>query len=198
MFKIIVTLINGNEKGRQKMRLKKSHIMVFCILLGVCLLFLYSCKGKEVASSDLKKDADFESWSLGDNKNPDGWILGGAATGTVNKDTSVVKEGKSSAKVTMISGEALALYQDIENFDKYKNKEFVFSCWVKADGPDSAILALHDGVKWFNSTMHSGSGQWEQLTVKGKISRDASKIRAHLWVKNNAVVFFDAASLRIE
>lgn len=98
----------------------------------------------------------------------------------------------------MISGEALALYKDIENFDEYKNKEFVFSCWVNASSPNSANLALHDGVKWFNSTTHSGPGQWEQLVAKGMISGDAKSIRVHLWVKNNATVYFSGANLKIE
>jgi hypothetical protein len=196
---ILLTTVLRNLRHREvaQMDLKKSHIIVFFFLIAVSLFVFNGCKGK-AASENLIKNGDFETWSQGGNKNPDGWILGGAAAGTVNKDTSIVKTGKNSAKVTMSSGEALALYQDVKNFARYNGKNFVFSCWVKADSPNSALINVHDGIAWVNSGVHSGSGQWEQLIAKGKISGNASKLRVHLWVKNNAVVQFDGASLIIQ
>lgn len=178
------------------MSLKKGYFTILFFLCSISLIVLYSCKGKSEFSADVLKNGKFDTWTQGDNVAPDGWALGGAASGNINKETSVVKTGKNSAKVAMTSGDALALYQDVDNFSAYRNKEVVFNCWVNASAPGSAVLALHDGVKWVNSTPNSGSGKWELLVVKDRISGEATQIRAHLWVKNNATTYFDGSSLK--
>ncbi len=181
------------KEVKGELDLKKSHL-AFLFVLVVVYLAVFSLHKRRAVPVELIKNGDFAYWSQGANRNPDGWLLGGAATGTVNEETFIVRTGKNSAKITVNSVGGLALYQDIEHFQQYKNGEVVFSCWVKADSSDSAYLGLHDGSIWVDSTNHSGSGQWEKLVVKGDISGNATKLRVHLWVRNNSA-YFDGPSL---
>jgi len=167
------------------------------LLLLTLLLFISSNCGTNPPSIEIIKNGDFSLWNKGNNANPNEWMLGGAAAGTVQKDTSIVKVGNSSVRITMISGEALALYQDIENSKRYRDKEFFFGCWIKVDTANSAYLALHDGISWFNSPPHTGSGGWEYLTARGRVSAKATKIRIHLMVGKNATACFNGVSLTI-
>ena len=166
------------------------------LLLAILLLVSGSC-GTNPPVMEIIKNGDFSLWNQGINTSPDGWVLGGVARGTVYKDTSVVRVGKSSVRITMISGEALALYQDIENPEQYRDKDFFFGCWIKVDTANSAYLALHDGTSWFNSPPHPGSGEWEYLRTRGKVSANATKIRVHLMVEKDTTAFFNGINLTI-
>ncbi len=150
------------------------------------------------ASSDSKEiNGDFSSWTQGDNQNPDNWILGGDGKGIIHKER---KESSNSAKITHKDGNQIALYQDINiEIEKYKNNEFIFSCLVNSNKCNSVYLALYDGETWTNSPMGpSKTDQWEYLTAKGVIGeKSTNNIRLHLWVRNNATVYFNKPIFKV-
>lgn len=168
------------------------------ILVWMLVLALGSCKSKPATMVEVLKNKEFSLWSQGTDKAPDSWAFGGEGKGTVSKETSVVKAGNEAVKIAHTSGGIIALYQEIDNVAGSKGKNYVFTCWVNSKDANSAHLALADGASWQYSANYSAAGQWEYLTLKGKVSNSASQIRAHLYVNNKATVYFSGASFKIE
>lgn len=95
------------------------------------------------------------------------------------------------------SGESVAFYQDIPAFEQYRNQLFHFGCWVNTIYAGSVYVAVEDGEKGTTSLMHSGSGEWEYLSLKGVVSPKASHLRVHIWVQNCATAYIDQATLLV-
>ena len=115
------------------------------------------------------RNGSFESWSLGTTSNPDGWALSGnlGGTGTVAEDTTNVRMDGASIKLTSTSGTA-SVIQDFSEYyfiSSFEGRTFTMGAWIKSSTASSArINVTHNGATHFSS-FHSGSGEFELLTV---------------------------------
>jgi hypothetical protein len=94
-----------------------------------------------------------------------------------NKVVNTIKIVSSSTKTTVIG-----VSQSLENF--HKGETLTFSAWVKSNSTD-ARLRLKDGVNNYFSNPHSGSGEWEFLTLTATISASATELRASTYIISN-------------
>lgn len=181
---------------------KKRHKLITKLLLislafFVLVIIIHDPTGKHnLSAQELIKNGDFSLWDE-EIKTPYFWILGGEGKGIVDDEIDIGEGDETGIKITMHSGNFIALYQDIENLDKYKNKEYIFSAHITSNYSDSVYLAIYDGFNWRTSAPHSGSANWEVLTVKGKISENISKFRVHIWIDNKATAYVDSVSFKV-
>jgi len=70
-----------------------------------------------------------------------------------------------------VSGE-LAMQQRLENQDIPNGSTVTLSAWVKSD--TNAGLRYYNGASWSNITPHSGSGEWEKLSVTYSVANTTS------------------------
>lgn len=136
--------------------------------------------------TNLLPNGNFESWSSGASSAPDEYGFNLGAGSTAGRETSVVKLGNSSVRVTNAANQHAVLQVYISNpctsfrhfncnwnASRYQGKTFTYGAWVKAN-TTQAYISLGDntgGVK----TYYSGSGNWEFLTVTKTIIPSATE-----------------------
>ena len=127
---------------------------------------------------DLLSNSDFETFSGGFTS----WTEVGSPT--VSAETSLVMHGSQAAKVIGDSGAAGQLTQTVTpNVHEITNKSATFKCWVYATAADTARIRLDwDGSDIDSSDYHTGSDQWELLSVTATVPSDATQIKAILEV----------------
>jgi len=140
-------------------------------------------------------NGDFEVWNNVDTA-PNNWNLGGAGGGECSREELILKNGLSSVKISHLTGDFVALYQDISNTSYIANKTFKFECWVYSSDRDSVYLTVSDGNIWYTSKTNSNINKWEKLQLEFAPS-GTNLIRLHIWVINNADVIADEADLKL-
>lgn len=164
------------------------NLKYFFTTYSLVLLFV-SCELH--SSTNLLMNNDFSVASSEVTLQPLHWKLGGAGTGSL-------VQAEKGVHITHQDGEFVALYQDINDMESFADKEFLFEAKVRTSTPQSVKIALYDGVNWWTSPYHSGSGQWETVSVRGTLSSEISHVRAHLWLKNEAVISVEKSNLEID
>jgi hypothetical protein len=84
------------------------------------------------------------------------------------------------------------LYQDIADVESHAGKCFTFGCWVNASRAGSTNLRIAFGTSWATSAANKLAGQWEYLSLQGKIP-PGPKARAHIYVEKQATASIDGA-----
>lgn len=145
----------------------------------------------EQSFTDLLENGDFEPWSLGAAAAPDGWV---SDAGTIEKETTIIKHGVSSVKITN-AGSYARISQTILNHSTYANKTITLQAWVKSTLSTAAIDIRDSGGHAF--TYHSGSGNWELLKKTIAVGATPSTLTVEMWIPSGTgdVAYFDAAIL---
>jgi len=125
----------------------------------------------------------------------DGWFEANA--GTYQDELVIVRTGSHSVKVdaALTSSD---IRQEIANYADYAGETLTFSCWVHSSVANSALIEVRDGVTVSKSTRHSGSGDWELLTVTHTVGAVPSYLRLRLIPDandGNDFAYFDDAML---
>lgn len=120
---------------------------------------------------------------------PDDWdsIL----ADTRERSSTYAKFGSYSLKLTRTDTNTYA-YQGLAGYDKYKGKTLIFGIWVKSDSA-YARVHINDGDGETIGGYHTGSGDWEFLTVSRTISDSATYVRFIAGVVNPGTAYFDGA-----
>jgi hypothetical protein len=106
------------------------------------------------------------------------------ATGVVvTKETSIVDNGASMKIVVSSAGASTQwrLFQNIDNPEFYRGKTVSLSARVLTSVANAFKVGLYDdGVGGIRSNYHSGSGQWETLTVTATLTTGLSSLGSYL------------------
>jgi len=99
--------------------------------------------------------------------------------GDAYNEVNITKSGFSSFKVTpaLVSSD---LRYEVSDYADYAGRTVTFSCWVYSTQADSAYIEIRDGAAVSRSTRHSGSGNWELLTVTHTVDEAPSYLRLRL------------------
>lgn len=125
---------------------------------------------------------------------PTGWALGGAGA-TVGRSTTEVKIDTYSANLTKNVGTA-TLTQAISNYADYRGREVTIGAWISCNVSDTARLRISDGVFSKNSSYHTGSGNWEWITVTRAVGLGATQLKVICRIDGaNALAYLDGAIL---
>jgi len=150
---------------------------------------------------NLLKNGDFESWSAGANTDPDGWQAYSGA-GTFGRDTTH-KWGTYSYKLINTASNALRA----RNIDAstiglgFIGQNVTFGAWVNASIVDRVRLTISDVTgsgtvdNYIYSNYHSGSGNWEFLTVTNTNTEGYIKTELEIVTGAQITALFDSAIL---
>ena len=130
-------------------------------------------KMAEKAINNLICNGDFELWSKGISSAPDAWEE--RKEGVIYAQVDSRKLGSYGLRMVGTGSVAYLTYQSIKDYANYAKKTLTASCWVKTVGK-KVNLRLDDG-SITNGQYHSGSGDWELLSVTKTISATPSKLR---------------------
>ena len=154
-------------------------------------------------TNNIATNPDFELWTGGDAVAPDGWDLGGASA-TIAKESSIIKVGTYSAKVTRVGTDCALNNTDYltpaGGIAAWKGKTLTLGMWVYATVADRARLLINDGGTDAASTssFHTGNSTWQWLTVTRVINEDATYLYFSGYViTGNTSAYFDGARLVI-
>lgn len=158
----------------------------------------YALGDGTVNPTNLLANGNFESWSAGTSAAPDGWTTTGADI-EVAKETTIIKVGSSSVKITR-NGTDCLIYQSIigdYGLAYWKGRTITAGCWVYATVADRARLRFSSGGEIYGySSYHTGNSTWQFLTVTTTISATASAANLHLLVDTgDTSAYFDGAML---
>ncbi|RLE37648.1 hypothetical protein DRJ17_06090, partial [Candidatus Woesearchaeota archaeon] len=119
---------------------------------------------------NLLLNGSFEYWYAGTSSAPDGWAISG---GTIARESTNIHRGSYSAKFTSTSG-VQNLRQIVPNliYSQLTGKVFTFSAYVKTSNSGIHIQIMENNGSQTNSSNHSGSGNWELLTVTHTVQGD--------------------------
>lgn len=160
--------------------------------------------GSSQQFTNLIQNGNFSAWGNGISVAPDDWQITGAGAAIAQESgVGLVQFGEFSAKVTRASANT-GLTQDVipvsgistsEN-TIFRNRTVTLGCWVNTSTPSAGLIRIFDGVTGTNSAFHTGSGNWEFLTLTVTLGASATKLEVILNVAvNSAVVYFDGIML---
>lgn len=141
---------------------------------------------------NLINNGDVELWALGDSSAPDSWTLNGSGA-LIAKDTTH-KHGSYSALISYVSADSY-LSQDVSDYAWLQGKQVKAWVWIKASDPNQARVKITDGVGTTASSFHTGSGNWELLSVIHSVAVAATKVSIELHCESSGSAYFDAAVL---
>lgn len=136
---------------------------------------------------------EFDSWSLGMNTNPDGWIA--ASAPLIAQEATQIKFGLYAARI--IGSNALGgVYRTIPNGSgtNFPGRTFSLGVWGKSasTGP---YIELNDGVN--SRTVHlDGLNAYSFFTTPAmKLDYASTQLRVNFMASVNATAYFDGAVL---
>lgn len=150
-----------------------------------------------VNPTNLLSNASFENWGAGASAAPDGWTLTGAGA-AVARESSIIKIGAYSAKITRSGTDAVLYVTGINSLGTYVGgRTFTFGCWVYATVANRARIKLGDQKDSDTfSSYHSGNSTWQFLTVTKTCNVASSSLDAVLVVDTgDTSAYFDGAML---
>lgn len=144
----------------------------------------------KISPQNLLEWSGMEDFVNGASAAPTQHTLSGASA-TVARESTIIKTGTYSAKVTRVGADT-TLYHDHADFADYQGRKVTFGCWVYATVASRARIAISDGVGSTNSSYHTGTTGWEFLTVTHNMSVSATRMRVEMHVNTgNTSAYFD-------
>ena len=149
----------------------------------------------KISAMNLLKWSNMEDWEDGTSLAPTEHTLSGASA-AVARESTIIKQGTYSAKVTR-SGANVKLYYDLPDYLDYRNRKVTLGFWVYATVASRGRISIDDGVSAAsNSSYHTGGSAWQRLTVTHDINPSASQLRLSCEVNTgNTAVYFDGGFL---
>jgi len=140
---------------------------------------------------NILSDSSFEEWSSGVTSAPDDWTLYGSGA-TILRVAGT--HGQYASQLTR-NGTDCQMYQ--HNYNVYhQGKTLTASEWVKCSVAGRAFITIYDGFSTTNSSYHTGSGEWEWLTVTKTLNVAATHMSIYLKISNgDTSAQFDQAIL---
>jgi hypothetical protein len=134
----------------------------------------------------------------------DRWVT--VASGTSN--TSIVSGNDNNSAIRMSATQSGAMQicheQKIENPSRFSGKTITASCMVRSDSNLPRINIYDSNWSGLKSAPHSGSGEWELLTVTGTLASNQSDLRVRLGFSDQGNVnvvsgtYFDFTEVQLE
>lgn len=147
-----------------------------------------------ISNKNLLEWSHMEDWVSGASAAPTEHTLSGASA-TIARESTIVKRGTYSAKVTRVGADA-TLYHDLTTYTSYLGRKMTFGAWVYATVASRARLSIGDAVGTTNSSYHTGDSTWQFLTVTRNIDPTATRIRCGMEVNTgNTSGYFDGGIL---
>lgn len=141
----------------------------------------------------LEEWGNFEDWENGASAAPTEFSLSGTGA-AVARESSIIKNGSYSAKITYGSADAQLLY-DHPLFQSYQGRKMKLGFWVYTAVANQARVKIDDGVGSSQSDYHTGGGGWEFLTVEHDMDAAATRLRVICFVDIAGVAYFDGGIL---
>ena len=139
--------------------------------------------------TSLIKNGDFESWSAGASTIPDGWTLTGSGA-SIARDATNKKINVYGAAITVADSVFTYLYQNIQNPASYANRTITIGGWLKTSVASRLMIAIYNGTTDVESVFHTGSGNWEWLSVTTTVSASPTTLRGQIRIQDGAVATF--------
>lgn len=126
--------------------------------------YLYDNWGASGWGHNYVRNGHFDGWLAGASAAPDCWGFAGDA---IAQEDTIIKVGTYSAKMTSGAAAEAELYQlpAFEFMGQLRGQAVTLGAWVYASAADRVKVRIDDGVSVVDSDYHSGSGDWEFLTV---------------------------------
>ncbi len=125
-------------------------------------------------------NGSLDTWAAGV---PTGWTKLETNGTVAQESTTVHTAGGSSAKCTTNTGAAVNygyIIYTVAWTNEYRSKRFRVKAWIKSDWyngvSDGAYIQIYDGVGTTNSSLHTGGGEWEQLTATRQLDASATQL----------------------
>lgn len=136
-------------------------------------------------------NGSFELWSSGTSVAPDLWSLTGAGA-TISRDATNTKDGLYACSIAVALNTATVLEQNQIPISATQNQRLrgayvSASAWVKASVGARVTIQILDGVGTTDSVPHTGSGNFELLTVVRQLDTLATKLQMDLSCASGAV-----------
>lgn len=170
-----------------------------------------------IAQENILTNGDFEVWQRGAGSfsvnrvfTADEWELylgTGGACAISRSTTKVLGNYSAQAVVSTVSTDPsnpVQLRQGIELGGQYEGLWLTFSCWVKVGVNEAAKLMLYDyngaTADTATSDYHTGSGDWELLTVYKEIRTGLSGTSSypHSTALVAAIAFDDTTTIQVD
>ena len=132
-------------------------------------------KGTDLSGDkpNLLANGDFESWSAGQRKAPDGWETGGS----IWREAKIVKEGSYAVGVTTALPQHHFYVSQVFPAEQFAGETFTFGAWFKAEFADVGAIAFvyDDGRTWdlLKHPAYTGKGKWQFVTGTCTVPSDA-------------------------
>jgi hypothetical protein len=159
--------------------------------------------GSSLSTGNILTNQRMETWSDGASSAPDNWTLVGAGA-AIARESTIIYNGTYSAKITSAEDIDSYLYQEFYSstgITYWQNKTVTFGAWVWCDTANIAKVQIYDDVNGAtNSIYHTGSSDWEWLTVTATISFTATLAWAvcSLGVNDSTIAYFDSVNASLE
>lgn len=125
---------------------------------------------------NILKNGNFESWSYGITYAPDGWYKQADTTILADSNSANKKMGTYGIAITSPNGAQGYIYQSITDLTYFKGRIVTLGGWVKTSTAARVNMCITDGVTYVISPYHTGSGNWEFLTVPFAVSGLATEL----------------------
>lgn len=137
-----------------------------------------------------------EDWSNGNSSPPSDWLMTGTA-GSVARETTIVKIGLYSMKITAGSSSTYAAELSSLNWANYSGNTITFGMWVYCGSANKARIYLKDGTQTVNSSYHTGDSTWQFLTVSIQVSLVNTQLIIGAQVAANGIVAYFNAGVAV-
>lgn len=90
-------------------------------------------------------------------------------------------------------------HQRVEDYTSLAGKEITYTARVKSNLP--VYVQIQDGVNTYNSTKHTGSGEYETLTITGKVDAAATQLRCYVFTGSISITsgdYFEVGNEQLE
>lgn len=141
---------------------------------------------------NLLENGSLERWPVVAGAVPEKWTNAGYCS--VTKETANAKLGTASVKIVSTQNTYLG-QPTLTDTTAIRGKTFTLAAWVYCGAPNTARLAIDDGISVTNSAFHSGTPGWERLTVTAVGSPSATRLEARLALAWAQTAYFDGAVL---
>jgi len=141
---------------------------------------------------NLVNNGDFGKWASGAASAPDDWTLYGSGASAARETDSVY--GDYSACLTYGTADSYLRQLSAEQ-NAVRGRTVKAWCWVKCSGPNMARIKVSDGAGASVSAFHSGSGDWEYLSLTHEVAESATALALELHIEGSGIALFDGATL---
>lgn len=137
-------------------------------------------------SLNVLSNGDFEVWSLGANNTPDNWTL---SSGTIGRNSNSYTNNYS-IQFTWNNNTNPIIQQAFHNskgINYWKNKTITANGYGFANNANRLRIRLYDNNSTSYGNWHTGSNNWETLSLTKVISASATQLVIYAGIENNNV-----------